>query len=160
MHTDLIAESSTTIAASQMKVWSALVSPEAIKEYMFGTTVVSDWIEGSPISWRGEWEGKPYEDKGVILQATPGLRLQYSHVSSLAGLPETPEHYHTVTIELVPKDIRTSVWLSQDNNPTDAAREHAERNWAAMLAGLKSYVAAEPSHEVATQGDTPDGGTS
>ena len=61
----------------------ALVSPAAIKEYMFGTRVNSEWNEGSPISWKGQWQGKSYEDKGTILQFRPARRLQYSHYGLL-----------------------------------------------------------------------------
>ncbi len=32
------------------------------------------------------------------------------------------------------------VSLHQDNNLTDEARAHAERNWSVMLAGLKHFV--------------------
>src|SRR3712207_3761127 len=98
MDENLIAKASVTINASSEKVWDALVNPEAIKQYMFGTNVVSGWREGSPIIWRGEWQGKPYEDKGVILRFKPGRGLQYSHFSPLSGLPDKPESYHTVTI--------------------------------------------------------------
>jgi hypothetical protein len=40
-------------------------------QYMFGTNVISDWQEGSPILWKGEWQGKKYEDLGVILKLEP-----------------------------------------------------------------------------------------
>ena len=72
---NLIARASTLIAAPAGKVWDALVTPAAIKQYMFGTTVVSDWKEGNPIVWKGEWQGKRYEDKGVIQQLKPGRAL-------------------------------------------------------------------------------------
>jgi uncharacterized protein YndB with AHSA1/START domain len=68
MDKNLIARASTTIDAPSAKVWNALVNPEAIKHYVFGTNVVSDWREGSAVTWKGEWQGKAYEDKGVILQ--------------------------------------------------------------------------------------------
>ena len=61
---NLTARSSITIAAPAEKVWTALITPAAIKQYMFGTTVVSDWKEGSPIIFKGEWQGKSYEDRG------------------------------------------------------------------------------------------------
>lgn len=93
---NLIARASVTIDATIGNVWDALVTPEAIKQYMFGTTVVTDWREGSPISWKGEWEGKPYEDKGTILQLKPGRSLQYSHFSPRSGLADTQENYHIV----------------------------------------------------------------
>ena len=49
MDKNLIAKTSVTINATSAKVWDALVNPEAIKLYMFGTNVVTDWYEGSPI---------------------------------------------------------------------------------------------------------------
>jgi uncharacterized protein YndB with AHSA1/START domain len=49
MEQDLIAKALVTIDAPLAKVWAALVDPKAIREYMFGTNVVTDWREGSPI---------------------------------------------------------------------------------------------------------------
>lgn len=140
MDKDLIARASVTINIASAKVWDALVKPEAIKQYMFGTTVVTDWREGSPIAWKGEWEGKPYEDKGVILQFKPGRSLQYSHFSPLSRLPDKQENYHTVTIELSREGDQTRVSLAQDNNSTAQAREHSEKTWKIMLHALKKYL--------------------
>jgi uncharacterized protein YndB with AHSA1/START domain len=42
----LIAKVSITLNAPIAKVWNALVNPEIIKQYLFGTNVVSDWKEG------------------------------------------------------------------------------------------------------------------
>jgi len=142
MDKDLIARVSTAIDAASADVWNALVTPAAIKQYMFGTNVVSDWKAGSPIVWRGEWQGKPYEDNGVILQLEPGHTFQYSHYSPLSGLPDEPASYHTVTIELNDEGTQTRVSLSQDNNPSQEAREHSEKNWGMMLAALKTFVEA------------------
>jgi uncharacterized protein YndB with AHSA1/START domain len=137
---NLIARSSITIEALPAKVWQALVTPAAIKQYMFGTNVTSDWKEGSPITWKGEWQGKAYEDKGVIRQFKPNQALQYTHFSPLAGLPDKPENYHTVSIQLSPDGNGTRVSLTQDNNPTEEARSHSEKNWKMMLDGLKKFV--------------------
>ena len=140
MDKNLIARASVTIDAPSEKVWDAMVNPEAIKQYMFGTNVVADWREGSPIIWQGVWQGKPYEDKGVILQFEPGRTLQYSHFSPLSGLPDKPESYHTVTIELSREGNQTRVSLAQDNNPTEQARDHSENNWETMLTALKTFL--------------------
>ena len=140
MEPNLIAKASVTIEASSGKVWHALVTPEIVKQYMFGTEVASEWREGSPITWKGEWEGKPYEDKGVILQFKPERTLQYTHFSPLSGLPDKPESYHTVTIELWSEGDQTRVALSQDRNPTSQARDHAEGNWRMMLEALKKLL--------------------
>jgi len=139
---NLIAKASTTVNAPRATVWKALVSPDAIKQYMFGTNVSSSWKEGSPIVWKGEWQGRAYQDKGVILQLKPERTLQYTHFSPLSGLPDTPDNYHTVTIELSPERRGTRISLSQDNNPTEQDREHSEKNWTSMLAALKKYLEA------------------
>jgi len=145
MPNKLVANASTVIDAPASAVWDALVDPQALKQYMFGSTVISDWKKGSKIVFKGEWKGQPYEDKGVILQLDPGKRLQYSHFSPLMGKPDTPENYHTVTIELSNAGSGTGVSLSQDNNATEDARDHSKKNWEDMLAGLKKYVEGRAS---------------
>lgn len=140
MAQNLIANASIAIDASRAKVWEALVTPEAIKQYMFGTSVTSDWKEGSPITWSGEWEGTSYEDKGTILRIEPERILQYTHFSPLSGLPDKPENYHTVTIALSGEGNQTHVSLTQDNNPNEEARAHSEKNWEMMLDSLKKFV--------------------
>ncbi len=140
MNANLIAKASITINAPSAKVWDALVQPEAIKQYMFGTTVVTDWREGSPIIWKGEWQGKPYEDKGVILRFKLGRTLQYSHFSPLSGVPDTPDNYHIVTVEVSAKQNQTRVSLTQNNNASEEERQHSEKNWGMMLNALKDFV--------------------
>jgi uncharacterized protein YndB with AHSA1/START domain len=135
-----IAKATVRINGSATMVWNALTEPALIEKYMMGSKVISDWKEGSSITWKGEWKGKPYEDKGTILQLKPGTLLSYSHYSPLSGLPDTPENYHTVTIELAEAGESTSVSLSQNNNPTEEARQHSEKNWKMMLDGLKKLV--------------------
>ena len=140
MNKGLIAKASISINAPADKVWNALTNPEVIKQYMFGTTAISDWKEGSPIVWKGEWQGTTYEDKGVILKLNPERLIQYSHFSPLSGKLDLPESYHTVTIELVSDDAETTVSLFQDNNETEQEREHSEQNWQMMLDALKKLL--------------------
>lgn len=47
-----------TIDAPAEEVWAALTTPETIKHYFFGSEVETDWEEGSPIVFRGEYEGR------------------------------------------------------------------------------------------------------
>src|SRR5919106_4099142 len=100
MDKPIVAQLSTAIDAPIAKVWDALINPATIKQYMFGTNVTSEWKEGSQITWKGEWQGKSYEDKGVILRLEPERLIQYSHFSPLSGLLDVPANYHTVTITL------------------------------------------------------------
>lgn len=140
MDKNLIAEASVTIDAPRSEVWDALVDPMAIRQYMFGTNVLTDWEEDSPIIWEGDWQGKEYKDKGTLLKVEEEKVLQYSHFSPLSGQPDKPENYHTVTISLSGGEGLTKVNLTQDNNETEEARRHSEKNWQTMLEGLKEYV--------------------
>jgi uncharacterized protein YndB with AHSA1/START domain len=140
MNKGLIAAQSIVINAPIEKIWDALVNPDLIKQYMFGTNVMSEWKEGSAITWKGEWQGKAYEDKGVILKLDKPHLLKYSHFSPLTGEPDLSENYHTVTIELSDQDGAVKVRLRQDNNATQEAKDHSEKNWGMMLADLKKLV--------------------
>ena len=44
------------------------------------------------------------------------------------------------TIDGIAYDGKTDVSLSQDNNDSDEAREHSEKNWKTMLEGLKKLL--------------------
>ena len=66
-----IARCSIHIDALPSRVWNGLTNPVMIKQYFFGTDVISDWREGSTIRFRGNYEGVDYEDRGVILKMIP-----------------------------------------------------------------------------------------
>ena len=140
MSDDYVARQSIAIDAPVSEVWNALLSPDSIRLYMFGAEVDTDWRPGSEITWRGEWQGKEFEDRGKVLKVDPERLIQYSHYSPMSGLPDAPESYHTVTVELSERDAGTVVSLSQENNPTEEARRHSEENWGAMLNEMKRVV--------------------
>jgi uncharacterized protein YndB with AHSA1/START domain len=137
---DHVATAETEIAAPPAEVWKALTDPELIKKYMFGSEVETDWQPGSPITWKGEYEGKPYEDKGEILEVEQERRLKLTHFSPMSGEEDLPENYHTLVYELEPDGDKTRVQLSQDNNASEEAAEHSKANWEKVLAGLKEVV--------------------
>jgi len=127
-----------TIDAPKAEVWDALTNPAKVKQYLHGTEMSTDWREGSPIFWRGEWKGKPYEDKGKILEVKAQRLIKYTHWSPLGGSEDKPENYHTVTFELAGDDGKTTLTLTQDNNPTkEEAEKMAKDNWGPVLQGLK-----------------------
>ena len=141
---NLLAEAEIIITAPVQNVWDALVNPEMIKQYMFGTETISNWKAGSPIIWRGEWQGRHYEDKGTILEIEKDRTLRFTHFSPLSGLTDIPENYHTVTIELSTVGTRTKVSLMQDNNSNEREREDSEKNWNMALGVMKNLVEERP----------------
>ena len=130
-----------TINAPKAEVWDALTNPEKVKKYMHGTEMSTDWKEGSPITWTGEWQGKPYQDKGEALEVEPKRVLKYTHWSPMGGSEDRPENYHTVTYELAGGDGTTTLTLTQDNNASpEEADKMATDNWGPVLNGLKETI--------------------
>jgi uncharacterized protein YndB with AHSA1/START domain len=140
MDQKFISEATTTINAPVSKVWEALTDPGLIEQYLYGTEVTSDWKVGSPITYKGEWQGKAYEDKGEILQIEPDKLLVSTFWSSLAGLPDTPENYKTVRYELSPENGGTRITITQDNNTSQEEADHSEQNWNTVLGKLKELL--------------------
>lgn len=137
---NFIASSTITIQASADRVWSVLTDPRAVKEFMFGTEIVTDWTVGGPIAWRGVWKGKDYEDKGVILEFEPGKRLVNTHFSPLSGQVDAPENYHTLTWTMEPEDGMTRLTLAQDNNASPEEAAHSKGMWDSLVASVKEIA--------------------
>jgi uncharacterized protein YndB with AHSA1/START domain len=138
--TGLIATATTNIDADPSTVWQAITDPAQIKHYMFGSQVVTDWRPGSSIVWKGEYDGKKYEDHGKVLEFEPGKHVTVTHFSPLSGQEDRPENYHTVTYHLAASSKGTQVTLSQDNNNSEDEKTHSQQNWQMMLDGLKKFV--------------------
>jgi uncharacterized protein YndB with AHSA1/START domain len=134
------AKQSITINASQSKVWEAIVNPELVKKYFFGTTVTSTWKKGDPITWTGEWEGKAYEDKGKILDIEKDKLLKYTYWSSFSGKPDVPENYVVVTYRLRDVGGKTEYTIEQEGLASEEAVRHSEQNWAGVLEGLRKML--------------------
>ncbi len=140
MTNKLIVKKSIEINADKSKVWDALVNPEKIKLYLFGTETISDWKVGSAIIFQGVWEGVTYKDKGTIIEFIPEQKLKYDYWSSFSKLEDVPENYQQITFDLMNQDGKTILSLTQENVPNQAAKEHSEANWEVVLNQLKQIV--------------------
>ena len=135
-----VATSTISIKAPADRVWSVLTDPGAIKEFMFGADVVTDWKVGGPIVWRGIWDGKEYEDRGSVLEFEPGQRLVVTHFSPLSGHEDAPENYHTLTWTLEDHSGTTELTLSQDNNASAEGAEHSKGMWDSLVKSVKAIA--------------------
>jgi uncharacterized protein YndB with AHSA1/START domain len=140
MKSNITGKASIMIDAPVEKVWEALTTPELIKEYFFGTEAISDWKVGSPLIFKGEWEGKTYEDKGTILVSEPNKMFRYKYWSSMSGIEDKPENYVTITYKLNREGDKTNLSITQENIPDEKTKEHSEENWKKVLDGLKDLL--------------------
>ena len=133
-------KTSVTIKASPAQVWKALTDPAVIAQYLFGTQVTTDWKVGSPITYKGVWQGKAYEDKGRILEFVPEKSLVSTYWSGMSGKADLPENYQTVAQALERLPDGTRLTLTQSNIPSEKERDHSIANWTMVLESLKKIL--------------------
>jgi uncharacterized protein YndB with AHSA1/START domain len=138
--TDLSLTSSITIDAPIEDVWKAVTTPALIKQWFFGVDTETDWNVGSPLVHRGEYQGKPYEDKGEILQFDPPKLLVHTHWSDLSGKPDTPEHSQEVSWALAQRNGATELTITERNLPSEEAKAVSEESWRMVLENLKNVL--------------------
>jgi uncharacterized protein YndB with AHSA1/START domain len=137
---ELGASGSITIGAPIDEVWKAITTPELIKQWFFGVDTESDWKPGGHLIHRGEWQGKPYVDKGEILKIEPPALLVHTHWSEVSGVPDAPENYQEVTWELSARDGSTELTITERNLPSEEAKTVSEEGWRTALTGLKTLL--------------------
>jgi uncharacterized protein YndB with AHSA1/START domain len=140
MKTDISTSRSVAIDAPADEVWHALTTPKLIKQWFFGVDTESDWTQGSPIVHRGEWEGKPYIDKGEIVRIEPPHLLVHTHWSDLSGKPDSPEHYQEVTWEVSERDGGSELTITEHNLPSNEAKDASDQAWSMVLRNLKELL--------------------
>jgi uncharacterized protein YndB with AHSA1/START domain len=130
----------TVIKAPLERVWEALTRPELVKKYFFGTNLVTDWQVGSPLYFRGEWEGKAYEDRGTVLSFEPMRGFSYNYWSAFSGVSDEPGKRQILRYEVEPGADGIHVAVHQSNVDTQERADHSAKNWRGVLEALKTFV--------------------
>lgn len=138
MQNNITARVTHNYDASIAHVWKAITDNNMIPQWMKGTKADSDWREGSPINWEGEWEGKPFKASGKVLTAQKPHTLKYTHLDSR---PEATTH--TITIQLQQEGDGTRLELSQDGNDQEGA-DMGEKIWSSMFFDLETVLKGKP----------------
>ncbi len=146
----LIVKSIITIDAPASKVWDALVNPEKTKVYMFGCETVSDWKVGSPLLWKGNYEGQDMVFvKGDILAIEPKKLLTYTTIDPNSSIDDVSENYLQVTYLLTRENDKTVLTVTQGdyNTVANGEKRYAEaynhgEGWNPILVEIKKLVEA------------------
>ena len=123
--TDITTSASVRIAAPPQRVWDAITTPAEIKRWFFGVDTETDWRVGSRLVHRGEYQGKPYEDSGEIIEIDPPRLLIHTHWSPMSGLADRPEHYQRVTWTLDGTDGTTTLTVAETTSRPKRRRRSA-----------------------------------
>lgn len=140
MSQNLSLTKSVRINVPAARVWEGLTDPKLIEQYFFGSKTITDWQEGSDLIYTGTWEGKEYEDRGIILEAKPGKILRHTYLSSFSGLEDKPENYNELTYTLDEQDGSTLLTVKQDNIRDEQSKEHSDQNWDVVLNNMKQLL--------------------
>ena len=150
MSQPLIVKNTITIQAPAARVWDALTNPAQTKKYMFGCEALSDWKEGSPLIWKGNFNGvELVAVKGSIVTIRPAKFLAYTAIDPNSTIPDKPENYLTVTLELSEEGGHTLLTATQGDYSTVADGDNRYRHtidgggWDPILTAVKELVESE-----------------
>ncbi|ELR71604.1 hypothetical protein C900_02519 [Fulvivirga imtechensis AK7] len=147
MENELIVKGEIIIDAEPGKVWNTLTSPERTKQYMFGCEVLSDWKVGSPVLWKGVFDGKEIVAvKGEVKAIEPCQYLAYTTIDPNADIEDIPENYTTVTYRLTSENGNTRLNITQGDFAKVANGEkryqdtQSEGGWDGILKEIKKVA--------------------
>src|SRR4051812_406502 len=141
-----ISDSTVKILAPAGKVWLAVTAPELVKQWQYGSDLLTTWEVGTPIIFRNEWNGQVFEQKGTVLEFAPESRLKYSLFFPHEHLQDIPEHYFFMIYELTENEGVTSLLVRQeDPRPSPPVESADEKEGPDVLSYLKELVEVKMS---------------
>ncbi|RAV99005.1 SRPBCC domain-containing protein [Pseudochryseolinea flava] len=148
MSHSLIVKNTIRINAPTSRVWEVLTKPEETKKYMFGCEALSDWKIGSPLIWKGVFDGKELVAvTGKVVEIDPQNFLAYTTFDPNMGWEDVPENYTTVTYSLVPENGGTLFTVTQGDfaNIIDGERRYKDvynngDGWNPILVEIKKVA--------------------
>ena len=128
------------INASPERTWDALTKPELVKQWQFGSDLITDWKIGSDIRFSTAWEGKLFEQWGKVLEFRPFEVLRYRLFAPRPGLVDKPENYFIMNYLLTSENGRTRLDIIQEDNRTGAVQEEPQGDENSILQSLKNLI--------------------
>lgn len=122
-------------------VFSSLTNSEEIVKYFPLKAVESDWAEGKEVLYRGEVNGSPFTDYGVIEKLTPHSIYRYRYWSDNHGTERTEDNHLVIEYTLSELLEGTSVHVTQSNIRSKELYEiMISQVWDYLLGSFKQYM--------------------
>ncbi len=139
MQNQFISEYQTIIKSPLEKVWDALTNPAMVNKYFYGSQLETTWEVGTEILWTGEFDGKPYLDKGTVLEFIPNQQLSFSYLSNWSGMEDKPDNYLKIDYKVIALNNETELRITQTNYDEEKLK-HSEESWANVIDMLKNLI--------------------
>lgn len=132
--------STILLNAPTEKVWNALTQPELVKQWQYGSDLITDWKVNSEIRFRNEWESQIFEQWGKVLEVIPNQKIRYSLFFPRPGLEDKPENYFIMSYVLSEENQKTKLEIIQEDNRPGAKQEEPQGEENPILQALKAVV--------------------
>jgi uncharacterized protein YndB with AHSA1/START domain len=132
--------STIVLNAPVEKVWNVLTKPELVKQWQYGSDLITDWKVDNEIRFRNEWEGQFFEQWGTILEVVPNQKIKYSLFFPRPELEDKPENYFIMSYVLSEENQKTKLEIIQEDNRPGAVQEEPQGEENPILQGLKAII--------------------
>ena len=130
MVNDVIITRSILLNATPERVWEALTHPGMTRQYYYNCEVDSEWQAGSPLHWKGNYQGRNIEAEGKVLEVIPGRLIKYTGFDRLTEGDIGREGDVHVTHEIIPQGSKTKLLTTLEHFEGDETRaEFAAYQW-------------------------------
>ncbi|KUJ61152.1 ATPase [Flavobacteriaceae bacterium CRH] len=122
------------------KIWNALTNPELVKQWQYGSDLLTDWKVGSEIRFRNEWEGQIFEQWGTVLEVILNQKIKYSLFFPRPELEDKPENYFIMNYVLSEENQKIKLEIIQEDNRPGAIQEEPQGEENPILQSLKALI--------------------
>jgi uncharacterized protein YndB with AHSA1/START domain len=122
------------------KVWNALTQPELVKQWQYGSDLITDWKVGNEIRFRNEWEGQVFEQWGTVLEIIQNQKIKYSLFFPRPELEDKPENYFIMSYILSEENQKVKLEIIQEDNRPGAVQEEPQGDESPILQALKALI--------------------
>ena len=128
----------TYIRTTPERLWSALTTPEFMRQYWFDCQIATDWKRGSP--WKLQFKDGRVADSGTILEIDPPKRLVLEWRNEWS--PEiNAEGNARCTMDLEPVDGAMKLTVTHSiARPGSKLIAAVSGGWPKILSNLKSLL--------------------
>jgi uncharacterized protein YndB with AHSA1/START domain len=135
--------STVKIKAPLHKVFDILTKPEFVKQWQYGSELLTDWKVGSDIKFKTDWEGKIFEQWGKVIEFRQNELIKYSLFAPRPDLEDKPENYFEMSYVMTADNGQTKLEIIQIDNRPGAVQEEPQGEENPILLTLKQIAETE-----------------